>query len=262
MITYSGSGDLVSPFVLWDNVLADGVLTSSGVTNAAGLAGFETYDPATFAAGNSYVQVVLPAAVSCDCIALAGHNLAAVAGYFLAQYSVDGATAWTSLPLQYPADGSPGGVVFPAISAKGWRWYKTSPALGAAVKISVGAIGKRLVLPGALAAPYAPADFSVKSEVQIAQSMGGHYLGASQYPLGRKSEIKISALPLSLVEGAEFLAFRDHFNAGKPFWFGASPSRMARDLSYVWRSGDDLAVTYRPGNALADIQMTVGGYGG
>lgn len=268
MITvHSAATDKDAPFVLWDSVLERGTMTVSGGDTAGGpnINGPQTYDDWEPTAANGYVQVILTAAETCDCVAIAGHNLADRAGYFRAYYSVDGVTAWTALASQYPVTNEPAAIAFAPISALGWRFYFNNPnfAIGPA-RINIAALGKRLVFPAPVVAPYVPARAADRVDAAGLVSMGGHFLGASAWRRGLEADVSFAPLPRSFTDGAEFRAFRDHYNAGGTFFWAADPTGLPADLAYYWRpeGSDDLRPVYRPGDYWAGLDMRLAGYAG
>lgn len=263
IISGTSAANRDAPFILWDNVLARGAVSSihpaSGWEN---LAGPQTFDVWSWNVGsNSYVQAIFDEPEPCDCAAIAGHNLHKIGGSLRAQYSLDGVTGWVSVSaINTPADGDPAAIIFPEVAARGWRLLVTRPT--GVFSVNLGFLGKRLILPAPVLSPYVAANCSARREFAASVSMGGHYMGGSSYSRGLEMDVQFAPVPRSFVDAADFRAFLRHFNNGGTFFFGADPLTLPGDLGYYWRAGEELRPSLRGGNFWADIKWSAAGYAG
>lgn len=259
MIHVSGTpSDLDRPCILWRNLLAEGALVASSAaagTFAENVLGPQTYDWLTFAAMPGTLSVTLAAAAECDACAMISHNLGSLAATVYVERWTG--SAWEVMASAAPTDDAPLMMVFPAASAAQWRVRVTGAS---AVSLGVVYLGKRLVVPATIQPTYVPSDHAGRVELVTAETLGGQFSGASVWRKGRELDVSFSPVPRAFVDG-DLVAFRDHHDAGLPFFWAGSPGAMPRDLSYCWRREGELRPAYAAGGYWAGFSLRMAGHG-
>lgn len=259
----SGATFTDSPFVLFGNVLDEA--TFSGGTPAAGsewenMLGPQTFDFYMPVSMNAVPGAVVPGPRDFDCMILADHNFGTIGlTQVYAQWRLDAADTWKTVFNILAPNITDDDIcaIFPMVSGAEYRFAVVGPA---APRVGLWYVGKRLIFPGVLIEPYTPARLARRVETLPAVSAGNHYLGASAYRRASDRDAIFSPLPRAWVE-ADLLEFADHYNAGRPFFFGGSPLNLPADLSYSWRpeNGPELRPALMAGG-YASLQMGVAAY--
>lgn len=260
MIYVSGTpADLDRPFVLYDNVFLNGTLseigTSSGTTvNALTESTFDFWQIGT----NPNHIVVEAAALTADCLMIAGHTLGSSGATCTLQRKVAGDFINMSPVIVIsPTNNDPFAVIFPKQTTEGWRVriadFDTPP------QISVVLLGERLIIPGYVAAPYTPSWGAKRVELLGGVSRGGQFLGNRVKRLGATFQVGFNPLDEDWVSD-DARAFIDHYNEGKPFAFASGPSDFPEDIAYCWRAGDELRPSFREDGPYMDFGLNVEAY--
>lgn len=258
----AGAASTEWPFALWNDALATGTLAGSAtpgfsLENALGPQTYDYWKPIN---GAGFWECVLPAPVQMDCIAFAAHNMGSAGVSLIVQSAPDLATGYTGIRTITPTTDDAVAVIFAERAVQKLRFYAT--AWTSLVTIGATMAGKRLIFPGWVQPPYVPMQEARRVELRQSESLGGHYIGATIKRLGRATNVTFSPLPRAFVD-ADLPAFRDHFDAGQPFFFAGGPATMPDDIGYCWRAegAGELRAALRPGGTYAEVKMGLAAYG-
>ena len=185
MITIvAGALDTDWPTVLLQNVMANGTLAGfTGSGAKANVLGPQTYDYWQPLAVGNRISVTLAVAATCDCFAIAAHDVGSTGATVQLQYSLTGAV-WVTAATVTPANDDAIMVIIPPVSALMWG-VAISAAPGVLPSFGIIYIGQRLVIPAALAVPYVPLNLAAKIELAASKSLGGQLLGSRIARKGR-----------------------------------------------------------------------------
>lgn len=265
MITLlAGAGDTRAPSVLFGNVFAQGALVASSAAAdgfAANALGPQTFDFWKPTAMPATLTVTLAAAATVDALALVAHDLAARAVAVTLAYSVTDVSGFLTVGTFTPPDADTNLLLFPAVTG---RRFRLSLAGATAPAIGVAMLGRRLVFPADVQPPYRPLALSGRVDVIGAQSLSGQHLGNRWRRRAASGAVNLSAMPRDWFDGADALAFADHYNTGKPFVWSADPAGLPRDCAYSWRSSGaaELVPEIQPGAIHAAFGMELEAYVG
>lgn len=252
-----------TPFALFNNLVSAPGVTITASSSAAG------FDPASVAQENTYqewkagstsawLRVDFGSAKSLDTVALASLNLGTVGAKVQVQHSLD-AVSWSTLATSATlTDNWPIAVMTAApISARYIRFnFDQTPLPSAPVVVGVVSAGLRLDFPGWLAPDFTrPAD-ALTVEAQPSRSLEGHYLGAIIRRKAGRLSPRLSPLSRAWTD-ANLAAFRDHYDAARPFFFAPSPAAFGGDLVYGWRGegSGELRAVIMSGSRAVNFSM-------
>lgn len=238
MIFLHGAFTERTPFVLDRNLALGATATAS--TSAAGFppgsaVTENTWQSWTCGANDGWLEVDLGAARSFDTLALIGHNLATLGASVTFGHKLLAGDAFTALTTIAPPDGRPAVQLLPApVTA---RYVRCTIPVGASAPPSIAAliVGARRKLPAWVEPSYLRAPDAETVEGDAAISRGGHYLGATVRRRGGRLSPKLSPMETIWFD-ANLPAFRDHYNARRPFLWASSPTDHPADVAYAWRA--------------------------
>lgn len=207
------------------------------------------------------LTVTLSAPATVDALALVAHDLAARGVSASLAYSVSDVSAFVPVGSFAPADRDAAMMIFPAVTGRRFRLSLSGPSMPA---IGVVMLGRRLVFPADVQPPYKPLSQSGRVDVIGAQSLSGQHLGNRWRRRAAAGNVNLSAMPRAWFDGADALAFADHYNTGKPFVWCADPAGLPRDCAYAWRSSSaaELVPEIQPGAIHAAFGMELEAYVG
>lgn len=207
------------------------------------------------------LTVTLASPATVDALALVAHDLAARGVSASLAYSVSDVSAFVPVGTFTPPDADANLLIFPAVTGRRFRLSLSGPSMPA---IGVAMLGRRLVFPADVQPPYKPLAQSGRVDVIGAQSLSGQYLRPVFRRRAASGAVNLSAMPRAWFDGADALAFADHFNTGKPFVWSADPAGLPRDCAYAWRSSGaaELVPEIQPGAIHAAIGMELDAYVG
>lgn len=265
----AGATDTDKPFVLYDNLLAGGVLSGSAALAAGAdyknVLGPQTFDFWQAAVASGQLICTFAAPVLMDCAFFAAHNLDQIGVNWNIHTSPDLIAAYSAAFVFSSASlAANGGAAIGAIFASRMvQRIRFLPSAGGAVlpKVGIAFAGNRLIFPGAVQSPYVAMSEAGKIELAVNQSLGGHYLGGTIQRQGKEQDVQFSPLSRSFADGG-LLAFAKQYNEGAPFFWGASPALIPNDIGYCWRGGGgELRPALGPGGRFASVKMGLAGYG-
>ena len=269
MIFDTGAASTDKPFVLYDNRLAAGVLSTVGGLASGAAAenvlGPQTYDFWQPGTAPGALICTLPAAETWDAIGIAAHNLHKMgAGLFL-HTCPDLVSAWSTVRYLGAAELLANGAASIAVlfADRSVRRFQILGEVGSApyAQIGVAYTGKRTIIPADVQPPYVPINEAQRVEFTASISMGGHFLNSTVQRQGLVQDVQFSGVPRGFVDGA-LRGFSAHYREGGTFFWAGSPSYMPADIGYCWRGdGGELRPAYGGGGRYADLKMGVAGYG-
>jgi hypothetical protein len=246
------------PMVLWDNFYARGTITASSQTSdgaAANAAEETTYDYWTPSSSTATLQVTLSSAEAANCCAIAAHNLADTGSTVSVQYL---AGSWVTLGSVTPTTNDPLMIVFNETTDTHFRISITGSS---APSIGVVFLGKRLTFSTGVALPYTPIWQSQKVDLLQSVSLGGQFMGNRVNRRGGTGGLTLNVLERDFIEGANFQAFKTHYDNGKAFFFASSPADYPEDLAYVWRSPNNtMRPTFANNGLFYQVNMSLEAY--
>lgn len=242
--------------VLYDNLLANGVLTASSGDGLNAL-GPQTFDYWTPSAMPATLAVALDDEAEADCVAIIGHTLGSDGATVFIEHSDDG-VAWTVAATLLPTTDDDLLLIFPEAEADYWRVRVTGAT---EPSISVAMIGKRLIIPGGTLSGFVPLSSALEIDLQSQVTVGGQYRGSYIRKRGAGTSIPMAMQERDWVQttGAAFI---QHYNEGKPFVFMPCPDKLPDDAHYCWRAGDVLSGSLSVGSVHYDMSMQVSAYVG
>jgi hypothetical protein len=91
--------------------------------------------------------------------------------------------------------------------------------------------------------------------------MGGQFLRPKVHKVGGETTINLVSLDRSFAEN-DLLAFREHYNLGKPFIWASGPSIFTKDVGFVWRKENSvMRPTFDQNGSFMSVNMEVWSYG-
>jgi hypothetical protein len=259
VIIKSGATDLNVINVLYANVFSQSTVTYSSA--AAGYPGANAQDEQTWnswkpTAVPAYATVDLGAAVMCNCLGIAAHDLGTEDASVALQHSANG-SSWTTIVAAYsPTDNEDIQVYFANTSARYWR-----VVIGDAVaSIGVIKLGAALKFPCAPLEGHRPLHHSRKVTMLSNQSAGGNFLGNRPVKLGAETGVNIGMVDRDWAE-TDLADFETHFNNGGAFFYCGSPSDTPKDMGYCRREGgNEMSITWVEGDIMADVNFEMTAY--
>lgn len=247
--------------ILWDNVFARGVLSSvrsDPMFPAQNALGPQTYDYWRITGYGAALDVTLPSAEACDCLAVFNHDLGQGSVQVRVQSSSDGSSYTTRAQLTTVTDNSPLMMLFPPASARYWRFnlYAGSnlPSMGIVM------LGKALRPPAGVQEGYQPIAGAQQVDLSSSVSLGGHFVGSRAIRRGAGTVLPLAPQPREWVEN-DAAGFIEHYNRGGTFAWAGSPELLRDDLAYCWRGADAASWTLSAGSEWAvGLQLPVLAY--
>jgi hypothetical protein len=222
----------MNPIFLYENKLDTGTLTSSTLAGGYSAENVRDCRPYTLvyfnAAGTNYIQIVLGAAASVDCIAVVGHNLKTVGASLKVQYNPgSGLTDVTGATIT-PADDNAFMVSFASVSSTTFKIVITNSS--GAPYVGVIYLGAKLLMPWP--PDPAPVPFIEGINAETFESETGLILGntvkgnpidiAHNFKLLTRSWVNDSWLPFWNVYGKKL----------KPFFYAWDLTNAPKDVFY------------------------------
>ena len=255
MIVISGyPSSLKKPCVLYGNAFVDGTTTYTS-NEAAGPNAIDgnTYDAWTPGSLPATISTTLAAPSRLDCLCIAAHTLAATGTTLTLEYY--NGTTWVEIEAFSPTTGGPVMLIFEPITATQWRVTfsgGTVPAIG------VIALGKRLTMATGIAGDYNPTNWARTVDVLGGDTMGGQFLGQRIVRRGGQTRIPFGSIDREWFD-TNAVAFIDHYNDAKPFFYAGGPRTVPNDLAYCWRpeGASEAARTLIEAGALVRLSLDV-----
>lgn len=262
MIYSTDSAVSDSPFIAWDNLIATGTLTATSSASGfpvSGLLNGYTTDPWKPDAMPATVTLSLAASAPVSCVAFAGHDMF-TQGVSVEVQRLSGGS-WVKVRGITPESDDPFIVSFPVADSDGWRVVFT----GGVFRLSVMHVSRALVFPSLcrIVPPHVPLNRCDTIElVGGPDSSTGEFLQADTMRTGGEASINFSVQSQAFIKSADFEGFRQHFNAGRPFFIACLPRFDPSDMGYVWRNGRNSIVTPYRDAVFMSLGMSVGVYVG
>lgn len=232
-----------NPSILWNNLATaanissvTGVATDGAVSNAVNGTTFDYAMPLVSGSNSAALSVsTLSGAVNAG--AIAAHNIGTLGATVALNYSDDGGSSWNDCGAGSIAPTDDDVILwrFPSVSGVEWRLIITGIVSGQPA-IGVFVLGEELVLPRRIYQGYTPPLTPTNVTLQSNVSEGGHLLGNAYVRAGSNLQVELRYLEDSFVRGTDWLAFQEHFNSGKGFFWAWRPAKYD-DAYYCWRSG-------------------------
>jgi hypothetical protein len=259
----SGSTDVTGVNILWDNILARGAIYANSsplVGPVENVADEETWDFWLPTVINAVIGVDMSSAVMCNCAAFtATANMAGKT--VLVQHSNDNIT-FTTIASTVVIDEDGLFITFPNTTA---RWWLIT-FVGGAVPVTVGIayLGKKLAMPNAPLSGHTAINNARKTTLMNSQTVSGQKRKNRVKRMGIETSVNFGLVATSIVDGADFVAFRDHYNSGGAFFYCGSPQEWPKDMGFCWRpeSAGDINPTYVEGGELSEVSMGIVAYAG
>lgn len=259
IVIVSGAQGTSGANLLYRNLFLEGTLTavaelaSNPIENA--LSG-ETWDYWSQSAIGGSMSVDLGSARSCDGIGFSSHNAGTSGSRLDIQYSSNGST-WTNIVQYSPPDNSAIFISFPSTSARYWRVLVDV----ATCYIGVIILGQRLQFPAGVLTGHTSMHNAKKSKLMNTTTVSGQHRNNRITRMGIEGKIDFGLVATSFGDGA-FQEFKDHYNAGKIFFYAGSPLNYPKDTALCWRpeAAGDISPSYQEGGTLMDLSMEVSAF--
>jgi hypothetical protein len=259
IVIVSGAQGTSGANLLYRNLFLEGTLTGtlelpgSPVENAVS---GETWDYWSGNTSGATIQVDLGFARTCDGLGIASHDAATDGSRIDLQYSSNGST-WNNVIQYLPPDNSAIFIAFPPISARYWRVLVDI----AICDIGVIILGQRLQFPSGVLTGHTSMHNSKKSKLMNTTTVSGHHRNNRITRMGIEGKIDFGLVATSFGDGA-FQEFKDHYNAGKIFFYAGSPLNYPKDMALCWRpeAAGDISPSYQEGGTLMDLSMEVSAF--
>lgn len=268
---HPGASAIYDSMVLYRNVLAEGVLTSTvpvkaggNVNNMLGPQTFDFWEPDRFA-DSMGAACELTQPMTADCAAIIGHNLATVGAQVAIQHKLTDGNWTDPLTARLNPDTNDDILfLFPERTSTAYRVWITIPAgvtPPVSPVISIAMIGQRLLIPDGITEGYTPLNLARQVDLQPNITRGGQFLGNRVQRVGAGTSISLAQQERHWIENdaQDFIA---HYNAGKPFIWASCPEFLPNDMAYCWRSGGVLSASYGQGAIYGEMSMEVQAYVG
>lgn len=223
-----------SPLIAWDNLVSQGTLSASSSASGFPVTGLQngvTSDPWRPNAMSATVTLTLSSAQFASVLAFASHDMGTQAVTAILERFTGG--SWVEVMRHSPANDLPFMLSFPAVSASQWRVRFTGSST---FRLAVMYLALGLTIPGRIIPPHTP--LHRVSEVHLvgdSESGTGNFLQADFERMGGRASLSFSVQMADFATGADFEAFRQHFNRGRPFFIACFPTSYPEDMGYVWR---------------------------
>lgn len=229
-----------SPVIWWENLLQSGTVTATSGADVGALANGYTTDPWRADAMPATVTVTLSGAAMANAVCFAGHDMHAKGVIAIVERFTGG--AWVQVATGAPKYAGVFILSFPCASADQWRVRFTGANT---FRLAVMTLGLGLMVPGIIQPPHTP--LYMASEVELigaSESGTGEFLQADFKRSGGRADLDFGVQYPAFIKSDRFLAFRDHFNRGRPFFVAIMPRHDPRDVGYLWRGGANILPAY------------------
>lgn len=217
------------------------ILPTATLTGTAGTTGFPMaaiINPATY---ERYTPVSMPAtvtadaaaAVSCDYVGIAAHNLGTHGCTVYVESSPDN-TTWTTRATITPTDDTTIMGLFTSASARYWRVRITGST---APTVGVVYLGSILTMQRNIYGGHSPLVLSRVTAVRPSLSETGQWLGATQERRGFAGSYAWKNLTAAWYR-ANFDPFVATNPRIQPFFIAWRPEGYPEDVGYCWATGD------------------------
>jgi hypothetical protein len=238
------------------------IITAANISGTAGTTGFalaSVVNPATY---ERYTPVSMPAtiqadagaAVACDYVGIAAHNLGSKACTVYVESSADNLT-WTTRLTLVPADDTTIMGLFDSVSARYWRVRITGTT---APTIGVVYLGAMLTMQRTLYSGHTPLTLARVTAVRPSVSATGQFLGATQERKGFATDFAWRHLTADWYR-ANFDPFVATNPRCKPFFIAWRPYSYPTEVGYCWATGD-----IKPSNSgprdFMEVSLSVEGF--
>lgn len=238
------------------------ILPAATLSGTAGTTGFPlsaisnpaTYERYTPSAMPATVTADAGAAVACDYVAIAAHDLGSKGCMVIVESSTDNVN-WTSRLAIIPADDTTIMGLFAQVTARYWRlsiYGATAPTIG------VVYLGTILTMQRNIYGGHSPLVLSRITAVRPSLSETGQWLGATQERKGLSGAFAWKNLTASWYR-QNFDPFVATNPRVKPFFIAWRPESHPEDVGYCWATAD-----IKPSNMgikdLMEVSMQVEGF--
>jgi hypothetical protein len=245
--------------LLYRNLLLEGTLTATSeaadglVENAVS---GETWDYWTQTVTASNMAVDLGVARAVDGCGISSHTIGSSGAMINIQRSSDNVT-WFTETTASPTNDDALFFVFPSITARYWRIQIT----GAICSIGVVILGQRLQFTSGVLTGHTSMHNAKKSKMMNTTTVSGQHRNNRITRMGIEGKVDFGLVDTSFGDGA-FQEFKDHYNAGKIFFYAGSPLNYPKDTALCWRpeAAGDISPSYQEGGALMDLAMEVSAF--
>ena len=260
IVIVSGAQGTSGANLLYRNLLLEGTLTavnelaSSPVENAVS---GETWDYwSQSSAVDGAIIVDLGSAKTCDGLGISSHDGGTKGARYSLYYSSNN-ISYSPVFIHSPNDNSAIFVAFPPISARYWAVI----ADVAVSNIGVIILGQRLQFPAGVLTGHTSMHNAKKSKLMNTTTVSGHHRNNRITRMGIEGKIDFGLVATSFGDGA-FQEFKDHYNAGKIFFYAGSPLNYPKDTALCWRpeAAGDISPSYQEGGTLMDLSMEVSAF--
>jgi F5/8 type C domain len=259
VIIASGALGTTGANLLYRNLLLEGTLTATSeaadglVENAVS---GETWDYWKQTVTASNMAVDLGSAKTCDGCGISAHTIGTSGAMVNVQYSSDNAT-WFTAATSSPTNNDTLFFVFPPLSYRYWRIQ----IIGAICSLGVVILGQRLQFSSGVLTGHTSMHNAKKSKLLSTNTISGQHRNNRITRMGIEGKIDFGLVATSFGDGA-FQEFKDHYNAGKIFFYAGSPLNYPKDTALCWRpeSAGDISPSYQEGGALMDLSMEVSAF--
>ncbi len=225
------------PCIAWDNLLLADDVTISVSSEEEGFEKENAADWKLFtwwkatASGDSYYDITFDSARAATCLALAGHTLAANAGWCQLRYSLDDGATWLNATGAYmPADSKVIYLRFDLLMSAKYRLFISSP--GGASAIACIFIGEDMVMPVGDRIGMGPPELTRATELTNTVSQGGVLLGRSVVYSGAELMFSFDYLEEEWIY-ANWLPFVKHAEQDA-FLVQWHPATHSDQAAYCW----------------------------
>lgn len=238
------------------------IITAGNLSGTAGITGYPlaaVVNPATY---ERYTPVSMPAtiqadagaAVACDYVGIAAHNLGTL-GCTVYVESSDDRLTWTERLSLTPADDTTIMGLFDSASARYWRVRVTGTT---APTIGVVYLGSMLTMQRTIYGGHTPLNLARVTAVRPSLSETGQWLGATQERKGFATSFAWKNLTAAWYR-ANFDPFVAINPRVKPFFIAWRPYSFPTEVGYCWAT-DDIKPSNMGMRDFMEVSMNVEGF--
>jgi hypothetical protein len=259
IVIVSGAQGTSGANLLYRNLFLEGTLSAvaesaaNPVENA--LSG-ETWDYWSQSSAGGELRIDLGSARTCDGFGISSHDAGTKGSRIVLAYSTD-EISYPTAASHTPTDDSTIFIAFPPITA---RYWVISVQL-AICNIGVAILGQRLQFPSGVLTGHTSMHNAKKSKLMNTTTVSGQHRNNRITRMGIEGKIDFGLVATSFGDGA-FQEFKDHYNAGKIFFYAGSPLNYPKDTALCWRpeAAGDISPSYQEGGTLMDLSMEVSAF--
>lgn len=258
VIIQSGAVNTNKAMVLWDNVLANSVLTTNHRTDPDYPAINAYDDPATWSswktiADDGEFRSDFGSSVQFSALGVSSHSMFSD-GSTLRFYGTNAAGSYGAPKWEYtPTSDEDFIVLFEGMNFRYTIVRMTKPS-----SMGVVFLGNPLVFPHAPVDSYTPLHHARQYEKLYNDSIKGHFLGNRVMSAGAETEVDMGFLDRNWLEN-NISGFERHYNQGGTFFYSSSPARYPDDMGYCRSANSDesLAIEFIEGDRLSSLSFGV-----